>query len=69
MIDENYWYDDNFTKQERCTGVPEKKKLKKYALSILFMLVLIAITLYVIFKDNSADEILQFLRPKCIMDF
>lgn len=54
--------DDNFTDEECHTDVPEKKKLKKYIFSVLFMLVLIAITLYSIFKDNSASEILGALR-------
>jgi uncharacterized protein (TIRG00374 family) len=65
MAEEKQLYDgtdENFTEGERRTGIPEKKKLKQYAFSILFMAALIAITLYVIFRDNSADEILGTLR-------
>lgn len=43
-------------------GAHPKKKLKKYILSGLFMLFLIAVTLYVMFKDNSPKEIMDVLR-------
>lgn len=54
--------DSALTEEELLTGVPAKKKLKKYLLSILFMAALIAVTLYVIFKDNSASDIMGVLK-------
>lgn len=44
------------------TEAHPKKKLKKYIFSALFMLILIALTFYIMFKDNSARDIMNVLR-------
>ena len=53
--------DELFSEEELKTGVPTLKKLKKYIFSILFMTVLMVVTFYVIFKDNSVSDIMSVL--------
>lgn len=53
--------DERFSEEELQTGVPAQRKLKKYIFSILFMVVLMVVTFYVIFKDNSVSDIMSVL--------
>jgi uncharacterized protein (TIRG00374 family) len=53
--------DERFSEKELQTGVPTLKKLKKYIFSILFMVVLMVVTFYIIFKDNSVSDIMSVL--------
>lgn len=53
--------DERFSEEELQTGVPAQRKLKKYIFSILFMVALMVVTFYVIFKDNSVSDIMSVL--------
>lgn len=62
---------ENISPQEKCcrdiskgSASPEKqnRNTKKYVLSGIFLLALTAVTFYIIFKDNSIEEIFSLLK-------